>query len=106
VNATNETVQASSADRALHATLAVQRAAFLRDGPQTLKQRRADLKLKEAILARQHAFVAALDADFGHRARQGRVSAGAVQPHRSFPPALRQDLRLPAQLYAALKYDR
>jgi coniferyl-aldehyde dehydrogenase len=36
-----------------------------------LKQRRHDLiKLKEAILARQDAFVAALDADFGHRARQ------------------------------------
>jgi coniferyl-aldehyde dehydrogenase len=43
----------------------------LRDGPPTLKQRRADLViLKEAILARQEAFVAALDADFGHRARQ------------------------------------
>ena len=59
------------ADRALHATLALQRAAFLRDGPPTLKQRRGDLtKLKQAILARQDAFVAALDADFGHRARQ------------------------------------
>ena len=35
------------------------------------KQRRSDLKkLKEAILARQDRFVAALDADFGHRARQ------------------------------------
>ena len=59
------------ADRALQATLARQRAAFLRDGPPTLKQRRGDLmKLKEAILARQDEFVAALDADFGHRARQ------------------------------------
>jgi coniferyl-aldehyde dehydrogenase len=59
------------ADRALHATLALQRAAFLRDGPPTLKQRRANLvKLKEAILARRDAFVASLDADFGHRARQ------------------------------------
>ena len=28
------------------------------------------MKLKKAILARQDAFVAALDADFGHRARQ------------------------------------
>src|SRR5215510_4133148 len=62
---------APSPDRDLHAALELQRAAFLRDGPPTLKQRRADLvKLKEAILARQEAFVAALDADFGHRARQ------------------------------------
>ena len=30
----------SDADRALHTTLALQRAAFLRDGPPTLKQRR------------------------------------------------------------------
>jgi coniferyl-aldehyde dehydrogenase len=61
----------SGAVRALHATLGLQRAAFLRDGPPTLKERRADLnKLKEAILARQDKFVAALDADFGHRARQ------------------------------------
>ena len=59
------------ADRALHATLARQRAAFLRNGPPTLKQRRRDLvKLKEAIVVRKDAFVAALDADFGHRARQ------------------------------------
>ena len=69
MSAANETVPSS--DRDLHATLALQRAAFLRDGPPTLKQRRADLvKLKEAILARQETFVAALDADFGHRARQ------------------------------------
>ena len=59
------------ADRALHATLARQRAAFLRNGPPTLKQRRRDLvKLKEAIVVRKDAFVAALDTDFGHRARQ------------------------------------
>jgi coniferyl-aldehyde dehydrogenase len=58
-------------DRALQATLARQRAAFLRDGPPTLKQRRADLKkLKQAVLARRDDFVAALDADFGHRSRQ------------------------------------
>ena len=59
------------ADRALHATLARQRAAFLRNGPPTLKQRRRDLvKLKEAIVVRKDAFVASLDIDFGHmRAR-------------------------------------
>jgi coniferyl-aldehyde dehydrogenase len=38
----------------LTATLAHQRAAFLRDGPPTLAERRRDLlKLKDAILARQ-----------------------------------------------------
>ena len=71
MNATKKIVPTPKADRALDATLALQRAAFLRDGPPTLKQRRGDLtKLKEAILARRDAFVAALDADFGHRARQ------------------------------------
>ena len=71
MNATSQTVTNPEAERALHTTLAIQRAAFLRDGPPTLKQRRSDLKkLKEAILARQDRFVAALDADFGHRARQ------------------------------------
>ena len=65
MTATNKT------DRDLHSTLALQRAAFLRDGPPTLKQRRSDLtNLKQAILARQDEFVAALNADFGHRARQ------------------------------------
>jgi coniferyl-aldehyde dehydrogenase len=71
MSSTNEKVQTLDASRALHDTLARQRAAFLRDGPPTLKQRRADLKkLKDAILARQDAFITALDADFGHRARQ------------------------------------
>ncbi len=71
MSASNKSVPTPDTDRSLHATLALQRAAFLRDGPPTLKQRRADLvKLKEAILARQDAFVAALDTDFGHRARQ------------------------------------
>src|SRR5688572_20767693 len=71
MNATNSKVPTSGADRALHDTLALQRAAFLRDGPPTLQQRRDDLmKLKEAIRARQDEFVAALDADFGHRSRQ------------------------------------
>ena len=71
MNALNKIELNPGTDRALRAKLALQRAAFLRDGPPTLKQRRGDLmKLKEAILARQDAFVAALDADFGHRARQ------------------------------------
>ena len=71
MNAMNKIDADPGADGALHASLALQRAAFLRDGPPTLKQRRSTLrKLKEAILARQDAFVAALDADFGHRPRQ------------------------------------
>ena len=70
MTATNQTVQTPDTARALHATLALQRAAFLRDGPPTLQQRRADLKkLKDAILARQDALVAALNTDFGHRSR-------------------------------------
>jgi coniferyl-aldehyde dehydrogenase len=51
--------------------LPAKRAAFLRDGPPTLAERRRDLmKLKDAILAHQDDFVRALDADFGHRAAQ------------------------------------
>jgi coniferyl-aldehyde dehydrogenase len=55
----------------LSATLANQRAAFLRDGPPSPQDRRRDLlKLKHAILAREEAFVTALNADFGHRSRE------------------------------------
>jgi coniferyl-aldehyde dehydrogenase len=47
-----------------------QRTAFLRDGPPSLAQRRADLKkLKAAVLARRSAIETALSADFGHRSR-------------------------------------
>jgi coniferyl-aldehyde dehydrogenase len=61
-------------DNGLTATLARQRAAFLRDGPPSLAERRSDLtKLKDAILAHQEEFVAALNADFGHRSRQETV---------------------------------
>jgi coniferyl-aldehyde dehydrogenase len=50
--------------------LARQRAAFLRDGPPSLRQRRVDLKkLRTAILARRADVERALDADFGHRSR-------------------------------------
>ncbi|KQU91709.1 aldehyde dehydrogenase [Variovorax sp. Root318D1] len=52
----------------LPATLAAQRAAFLRDGPPTLAQRKADLaKLRAAVLARKADIDRALCADFGHR---------------------------------------
>ncbi|MFO1206275.1 MAG: coniferyl aldehyde dehydrogenase [Burkholderiales bacterium] len=52
----------------LPATLARQRAAFLRDGPPTLAERKTHLAwLKAAILARQADIERALRADFGHR---------------------------------------
>ena len=55
---------------ALAVRLARQRAAFLRDGPPSLVERRANLKtLRAALLARRGDFEAALDADFGHRSR-------------------------------------
>lgn len=58
-------------DSGLTAILARQRAAFLRDGPPSLAERKRDLnKLKQAILKREETFVAALDADFGHRSRE------------------------------------
>jgi coniferyl-aldehyde dehydrogenase len=50
--------------------LASQRAAFLRDGPPSLGQRRADLKkLRAALIAQRPAIEAAVNADFGHRSR-------------------------------------
>ena len=50
--------------------LARQRAAFLRDGPPSVAERRANLKkLRAAVLARKAELEAALDADFGHRSR-------------------------------------
>jgi hypothetical protein len=46
--------------------LALQRAAFLRDGPPSLTKRRSDLKkLKAAMLARRSAIEEAIDTDFG-----------------------------------------
>ena len=50
--------------------LARQRAAFLRDGPPTLSQRKSDLRrLRTAILNRSEAIEGAVDVDFGHRSR-------------------------------------
>src|SRR4029453_13262045 len=55
----------------LTATLSRQRAAFLRDGPPSLAQRRGDLvKLKNAIWKHREDFVAVLSSGFGHRSRQ------------------------------------
>ncbi|MCP1247403.1 coniferyl aldehyde dehydrogenase [Gluconobacter oxydans] len=48
-----------------------QRAAFLRDGPPVLKQRRADLRrLKAEVLKRRTDIVRALKADFGQRSER------------------------------------
>jgi coniferyl-aldehyde dehydrogenase len=58
-------------DRGLTAILARQRAAFLRDGPPPLAERRRDLtRLKDALLAHREDFVAALNTDFGYRSTQ------------------------------------
>lgn len=58
-------------DDGLAATLVRQRAAFLRDGPPPLAQRRSDLiRLKNALLGHREDFAAAINTDFGHRSRQ------------------------------------
>ena len=63
-----ESHAAESAIQRAHQHLARQREAFLRAGPPTLAQRRADLdRLRRALLARRSEIEAALDADFGHR---------------------------------------
>jgi len=50
--------------------LAVQRAAYLREGAPSLTQRRGDLKkIKAALLARRSAIEEAINTDFGHRSR-------------------------------------
>jgi coniferyl-aldehyde dehydrogenase len=52
----------------LSGILSKQRAAFMRDGPPSPAQRKADLlKLKTAVLARRQEFERAVSADFGNR---------------------------------------
>ncbi len=54
----------------LQTILAKQRNAFLKDGPPTLEQRRADLKkFKLAMIARRQEIEEAINTDFGHRSR-------------------------------------
>lgn len=56
------------ADDGLEDILRYQRAAFLRDGPPSLGQRRANLaKLRSAVLGRQADIAATISTDFGHR---------------------------------------
>jgi coniferyl-aldehyde dehydrogenase len=59
-----------NAPRELAATLEYQREAFLRDGPPSLKQRRADLaKLEQAVKASARRIADVVSEDFGNRSR-------------------------------------
>jgi coniferyl-aldehyde dehydrogenase len=63
-------IAATRAEDRLNQILGLQRAVFLRDGPPSLSQRRADLKkLRGAVLTRRHEIEDVLNADFGHRSR-------------------------------------
>lgn len=54
----------------LHSILSNQRNAFLKDGPPTLEQRRADLKkFKSAMITWRKEIEAAISTDFGHRSK-------------------------------------
>jgi coniferyl-aldehyde dehydrogenase len=94
-------------ESAVIATLAKQRAAFLRDGPPSLSDRRRDLmKLKDVLLDRQDDFVAAVNADFGHRARQETLmldlgsSIGAIKHlYDNLPAWMRPERRSVAMLF-------
>ena len=70
--------------------LAVQRAAYLRDGAPSLTKRRSDLKrFKAAMLARRSAIEEAINTDFGHRSRHAGISAAAIsQMTVNVPPIL------------------
>ncbi len=66
----------SGATDELRATLERQRAAFLKAGPPSLEQRRADLaKLKSAVRDKADAVAAAISADFGNRSRHESLLA-------------------------------
>ncbi|MGD7069854.1 coniferyl aldehyde dehydrogenase [Acetobacter sp. AAB5] len=67
----SDTVSASATAINLAQLLDRQRAAFLRDGPPSLQQRRTDLRcLKAEILKRRTDIVQALKADFGQRSER------------------------------------
>lgn len=88
-------------ENALAAMLNRQRAAFLRDGRPSLAQRRSDLmKLKRALQKRREDFVAAINADFGHRSRQetsllemATVVDGVKYLHRNLARWMRPEKR-------------
>src|SRR3546814_14231469 len=65
---------ANDVDDSLGELLALQRTAFLREGPPSRAQRRADLKkLRTAIVARKTAITDAMMAGFGRRAPFGSL---------------------------------
>jgi coniferyl-aldehyde dehydrogenase len=65
----NEVSKITDAER-FGGILAAQRAAFLRDGPPSLEQRRASLnKFRSAMLVRREAIEEAINTDFGRRSR-------------------------------------
>lgn len=81
MNAVVNALTIPSPDRRLDEILGRQRAAFLRDGPPTLAERRAALKkLKTALLAHRTEIEDALDADFGHRSRYETTMIEVVTP--------------------------
>lgn len=94
-------VTALKSDTALAAVFNRQRAAFLRDGPPSLAQRRSDLmKLKRALQERREDFVAAINADFGHRSSQetsllemATVVDGVKYLHRNLARWMRPEKR-------------
>jgi coniferyl-aldehyde dehydrogenase len=88
-------------DDALTTSLIRQRAAFLRDGPPSLAQRRSDLmKLKNALQEHREEFVAAINTDFGHRSPQetslfdlASVAEGINYLHRNLRRWMRPERR-------------
>ena len=97
---------------ALSRLIVSQRAAFLRNGPPSLAERRANLKkLRAALLARREDFQAALDVDFGHRSRHETalmemllVTWGIDYLHRNLRRFMRRERRhvaLPMRLARA-----
>jgi coniferyl-aldehyde dehydrogenase len=87
--------------------LSQQRAAFLREGPPSLSQRRADLKkLRSAILARRTEIETVLNTDFGHRSRY-ETAIMEVAPLIQGIDYLHRNLRSfmrPTRRHVALKF--
>ncbi|WP_374547212.1 aldehyde dehydrogenase family protein, partial [Rhodoblastus sp.] len=94
-------VTAIDADHRLDQILGDQRAAFLRDGPPSLGQRRAALKkLRGAVISRRREIEDALHADFGHRSRHETaimevmsLVMGVDYLHRNLPRFMRPTRR-------------
>jgi coniferyl-aldehyde dehydrogenase len=85
--------------------LALQRAAYLRDGPPSLAKRRSDLKkFRAALIARRGAIEEAINTDFGNRSRHETAMMellGVVQGIDYLERNLRRFMR-PARRHIAL----